>query len=530
MSTLRCALALVLTASIPAVEPALLAISIPDPARIQAPMPTLQDPAWAALAGRAQAVRGRLTGHGWSGGLPAMTWSAAWRSPTGGDPRGVGLRLARDGGWFHASLGPPAGTAEEVQTPADGREAVRGECHLPALAAALPPARAGALARLVMAWGATTAVGSGTRDADGPVETIRLAGARFPLVPVDPASLAGLPADAPLVLAWGQSRGAMTPFLTDVAILVGHDPALAQAPELIGIAAADLWSAVEGTVVVARLADGGWVLSLPAAAALDEAMAHVQAARPGATDLALAQEQPVALELPWFGPAQVRRTASRWLIARDPGIINILAAEPPPWTSPWPGEGRPILVLRAAAGFAGIAAWLPEPLAGMVPAHGPGPLVLALAEDSDGVRIDARHGPLWWAAGVLLSVGPRLPELAVAEAATRRRLAEEQLRGMLAAGAFRAGQMEGMWPRDLADLLRGPVPGAPGRPDIAIPWAYVRPVDGADGRPVLVQDPACTGGAGSLVGFRDGRIAFVEGRIAWDAAQRVLSGQGSEDL
>jgi hypothetical protein len=319
--------------------------------------------------------------------------------------------------------------------------------------------------------------------------------------------------------------------LADLATLGGGDALLASAVDDIGRAADEVWAAVEGTVVVACLADGGWLLSLPASTVLDEALAHVQGAGAGSADIALAREQPVAVAMPWLGAAQVRRTAGRWLLARDPGILNTLAADaPPPWTAPWPGEGRPLLVLRVGDGLDGAIPWLPAPLAGLMPVPGPAPLALALSQETDGLRIDARHGPLWRAAAALLTVGPRLPELAVAEAAVRRRLAEDQLRAMLAMGAFRAGQMDGLWPRDLADLLRGPVPGAPGRPDIAAPWAYVRPVDGADGRPVLVQDPACTGGAGSLVGFRDGRIVYVEGRTAWEAAQRVLAGQGSEDL
>jgi hypothetical protein len=442
-----------------------------------------------------------------------------------------GIRLVRDGGWFHAAIGLPAGRADEIQSSGDGRELVRGELSTPALAVAMPPDRGAALTRIVAAWGATTAVATVVRDGEGPIETIRIPGSRIPLDEVDPAALAGLPADAPFILAWGHRGGAMAALLGDLAVVGGATHHLALAPDGIGRPADEVWAAVEGTVVAARLGDGGWLLSLPASPLLDETLAHVQASRPGSADLALAREQPVALELPWLGMAQVRRTPGRWLLARDPGILNTLAAEaPPPWAGPWPGEGAPLLVLRVGDGLDGVVPRLPEPLAGLMPVPGPAPLVLALRQEPDGLRIDARHGPLWRAATALLAVAPRLPELAAAEAAVRRRLAEDQLRGMLALGAFRAGQMDGLWPRDLADLLRGPVPGAPGRPDIAAPWAYVRPVDGADGRPVLVQDPACNGGAGSLVGFRDGRVAFVEGRIAWDAAHRVLAGKGSEDL
>jgi hypothetical protein len=387
------------------------------------------------------------------------------------------------------------------------------------------------LLRLAAGWAATGAVAAGGRDGDGPVESIRWPGTRIPLAPVDAHVLAGVPVDAPVILAWGHRGPALAGALADLGVLAGLDGILAAAPERLGATAGDLWAAIEGTVVVARLADGGWLVSLPAGPALDEALAHVQAAGAGTTDLVVAREQPVAMEVPWLGPAQVRRTADRWLIARDSGILNTLAADaPPPWSAPWPGDGRPALVLRLSAGMAAASALLPESLAGVLPGGAGDPLLLALHEEPDGMRIDARNGPLWWAAGAVMAGGTRLPDLAAAELAARRRLAEEQLRGMLTVGAFRAGQMDGLWPRDLADLLRGPVPGAPGRPDIIAPWAYVRPVDGADGRPVLVQDPACTGGAGGLVGFRDGRIAFVEGRKAWEAAQRVLAGQGSEDL
>lgn len=138
-----------------------------------------------------------------------------------------------------------------------------------------------------------------------------------------------------------------------------------------------------------------------------------------------------------------------------------------------------------------------------------------------------RNGPLGLLAPLTILAGGALPDALAVIDGLQRRTAESHLRAIL--GAFRdhAKANDGLWPRDLKSLqawsqsLPAEVFSAPGRPDIAAPLFYHLPADASDaGRPVLIQNPASNRGAGSLVGYLDGRIEFIAGRELWDAALR----------
>lgn len=62
----------------------------------------------------------------------------------------------------------------------------------------------------------------------------------------------------------------------------------------------------------------------------------------------------------------------------------------------------------------------------------------------------------------------------------------------------------------------------PAHPSIIDPYLYVRPYPNApSSMPVLVADPACCDGRGSMVAYADGHVDFVEGRALWDEARRL---------
>jgi RNA polymerase sigma factor (sigma-70 family) len=65
----------------------------------------------------------------------------------------------------------------------------------------------------------------------------------------------------------------------------------------------------------------------------------------------------------------------------------------------------------------------------------------------------------------------------------------------------------------------------PGHPEIRQPFLYVRPLGKRvpSYQPILVQDPACNLGAGSLVVYADCAVRFVKGTDLWDEAQRLAA-------
>lgn len=65
---------------------------------------------------------------------------------------------------------------------------------------------------------------------------------------------------------------------------------------------------------------------------------------------------------------------------------------------------------------------------------------------------------------------------------------------------------------------------SPGHPEIKNPFLYIRPDPRAKAtQPILVQDPACNRGKGSVVCYADGHIGFVKGVGLWAEAQRLAA-------
>lgn len=85
------------------------------------------------------------------------------------------------------------------------------------------------------------------------------------------------------------------------------------------------------------------------------------------------------------------------------------------------------------------------------------------------------------------------------------------------------------WPATLAALrasltLPAVVFRDPSDPQCPAPYCYVRPATPPDdGQPVLVEDPACNRGEGSMVAFGDCHIEYVRDPRYWQAAQRLAA-------
>jgi prepilin-type processing-associated H-X9-DG protein len=93
-----------------------------------------------------------------------------------------------------------------------------------------------------------------------------------------------------------------------------------------------------------------------------------------------------------------------------------------------------------------------------------------------------------------------------------------------------ANDHNGLWPKDLAELrqqtqsLNANIFRAPGDPTVANPYCYVRPVTTAiSDQPVLVEDPTCEHGTGSIVCYADGHITYSHNLQLWNQARRLAA-------
>ena len=64
----------------------------------------------------------------------------------------------------------------------------------------------------------------------------------------------------------------------------------------------------------------------------------------------------------------------------------------------------------------------------------------------------------------------------------------------------------------------------PGHAGVVAPFLYVRPAPTATAtQPMLLRDPACDAGVGSVVCYADGHTAFVRGTGLWIEAKRLAA-------
>src|SRR3954466_12035989 len=80
-----------------------------------------------------------------------------------------------------------------------------------------------------------------------------------------------------------------------------------------------------------------------------------------------------------------------------------------------------------------------------------------------------------------------------------------------------ANDHDAKWPATIEELatakdiqLPKTVYSSPSAPELAAPYLYVRPTSDAPAtQPVIVEDPACNRGRGSMVAYGDGHVDFV---------------------
>lgn len=432
-------------------------------------------------------------------------------------------------------------------------------------ALAVLPDAAGPVAALA-AFGASRFEVASAFTADGSRDEGTITGAagrRLPLADLDAAALACFPADALSIVALGIDGPALDAAVTASAQAA---PAFASA---VAEAERELAAAGMGDLRALLRASGGTCayavtpgspfpaisLLLPASPELDR-VAEALAERAG-VDISQARTAAIALPLPPQMPMllQARRTATHWLVSSDAQVID-RAASPgaggfdlaarcgdlPQGRAPraiaWQDNAA---LTRLAQGMLGMAmgelakggaqqkqdAQLAHTALGVIAGHLPSSLTV-IVDDGGATRIRARNGVMQMSM-VAMTAGALLPAIAATRNAARKSKSGNQMRQLCLACLVSANEQDGAWPKSLAAMLADPAMEgqigehllrAPNPPHT--PYLYVRPDPAADSdQPVLVEDPACNGGKGSMVAYADGHVSFVEGDAVWREAQRL---------
>lgn len=506
-------------------------------------MPAGMADAWSAIPAQTRHLRLELRIGPERGGMPAVFGEAAALAPQLPSPAGPHEAYPhRSEAWLVAGLGPdfadaPASAMPEGMGDADAAMSL----HLPSWCHLLPQP----LARWSTAVCGKTGL-SGLRvvahiDGQGIRETSTLDGARLPLRPLEPGALAGLPGNPLALVAIGLDGKGVAQLVHDVLVPEQEDRELVETAT--GQTLEALADSCDGSIAFALVpgpAGPAWILSLPRRPAFDAmVVARVTAQAPDAADAVLTacESQPVVVDWPGLGKPMLRRIPGRWLLgtaadqlaavgnADQPFALNALCAEA--------GEHSVALVYAdLAACLPILAAQLPQeqqPLAQAIraaAAHLP-PLALAAERGDGGITVAGRNG-----LGLLVPLSAilpaALPHVAVEQAKAAQAVARQRMAALIARARSFADATSGHWPRDLDDLrawareLGDDAFAMAGRPDLKQPFCYVAPqVSSPADQPVLVQDPACNHGRGSLVGFVNGEVRFIPGDLHWREAKRL---------
>lgn len=518
------------------------------------------DPAWLSLAGHAGEARFilRLPVQG-SPDPPDVR--LALRAPPGLDPvPPPQLAARRQDTWWILGL-PDAQLELPPQTAGPADADLRVRLDLTAIAAALPRAAAAPYVDVLGILGLSSIDGEAVALADGLAERVRMPGAVLPLRPVDPEVLAGVP-DAPLgVCAIGIDGRALAGMVHAIAAAVGAtervDAADAALRTWIGVGLDDLLLACDGTsycVTTQAVPFPAMTLSVPASASGDALVAGLLglARLDGRALVDESRRQTVAVTLPRMPvPLALRRTASRIICGSDAAMVDRLAA---PAAAPF----RPASMWTDADGAValsyGDSRAQAQLLVGVLPmalmqvsdddlrrrlgsvqqaiiAALPHlrPATMVVRRDADGFRLDGREAMVTDIMPLSVGAGMLLPAIQQVRESARRAQSSSNMRQICLAMLAYGAENDGRWPASIAAVrewsegeLADAVFRSPSRPDIAEPYLYVRPdLRAKADQPVLVQDPACNRGRGSLVVYADGHVAFVQGGALWAEAQRL---------
>lgn len=510
-------------------------------------------PAWSSLLHGGGQARLRLDWSSPIGGLPAVTGTWAIGSPGDAPPAAPPLRASADGAWRFAALADRDLTLPDplIMPDLSGDEDLLLAARLSAFPILAQPGRAEIYRGLLGAW-RLDAVRAVLSLAEAVPERVNLPGAKLPIRAVDPAALAGVPGDVRLLLACGLDGAALKPVLAQVLALVGGDPAEAAAwladrcgPEWEGII-----TSCDGTLVFALVGEvqsPGWVIGFPVGAAGGALLerwltsAHPEPDEAVLTSIrelaATAEGQTIPAGTIAAMPVFARLDRGRLWLASAPSLLAGFGPDAPAYAYErhWPDtQGGGLLAwwdagmsARAAARLIGDGA-----LARML-TQVPSPAGwLSLRQEPDGAVLSGRAAATCIVPAAALAIAGA-PAMSTAwrtsgESAARSRMARILDRCL----SFRKATGD-QWPRDIEDLrawakdLTDDDFAAAGRPDIRLPFRYVPAAPGAPvDQPVLVEDPACRDGKGSLVGFADGRIEYRAGPAHWNEARRLQAKPG----
>lgn len=526
------------------------------------------DPAWMGMVERVREVRFELampTGKAMAGTKPEPIPRLALRLPAGQDPAvPTGSAMRREGDWLLLGAEGSALAVPAAHGPAEADLSVG--IDLAAFAVLMPEADAATYRKVLGILGFGRIDIRAEAFPGGVREQALVAGCKLPLRAADTAALAGFPVRPIGILAVGIDGKALLRQVHAIADQTGGSGGLqrgdAEMKAALGIGLDDLLAGFDGTVVIASTPGvpfPGMTLSVPANAATDALVSALfERLEPGSGVRVLAQAKTQAIMIPLPPniplPVVVRRSATSWVVSTDQLLIDTLCADKP---APFPVEQ----VWPKSAGAVGLA-WgdtraqvqtligvLPMAMArvrdpeakkwatlvqGALVAALPHlqPSVLVARNRPDGLHVAGENGLIADVMPVSVLAGMMLPAINLVRENAQRTKAASNMRGITVSAIAYTMDFDGRYPLNLAELqkwsdgdLTDEMLRCPGRPEIAQPFLYVRPVPSAKAmQPVIVQDPACNRGAGSLVCYADGHIAYIKGAEAqalWVEAKRL---------
>lgn len=512
--------------------------------------------------------------------LPA-TLDAQWAAMTAKQPADATGAITKDGfawthgaGWLMGAKGVPASAAEisapSAPTGCDGFTRVDITAIWRALELPEASAAVDALHLSTIDYACVFTPGGSSESLDMP---------RFhlPLQPVDAAALSCLPEDAILVAAAGIDGHKLSAMIATCATASPTlDTGIHSADQALGAMAlppiAALLGSISGTAYLAITRGSpfpGVTIAVPASAEIDRALdglaGSMSTDQP--LDLAAARTTAQVIPLPNGAPVmlQIRRTATHWVLSSDAAVMMALEAAPDPaakslldlvakatvlaaGTRPnavFYEDNRALAELLVNTGGLAMGAlgakakkdpeakqqlemlrMVMTALSAAAPKL-PNSL-MAVLDRADGTHVMMENGavPAWASA---IGAGMALPAIAMTRAAARRASSGNNERQIILGALVFANENDGKWPADLAVVRKeSQLPAAlftsPSDPTVADPYCYVRPVPEAEAmQPVLVEDPACNKGKGSMVTFGDGHVEYLKGTLAWAEAKRLAA-------
>jgi hypothetical protein len=523
--------------------------------------------AWLGIFDRIGEVRYELVAKApkQAGQDAELTSCLALRLPAGNDPQTTNGTVRRDGDWWLLGLAGATPALPVLREPP--KSDVSCVIRLGAFADLMPADNAATFHKVLAVLGLDRIDLRLDTYPGGVRENGLIAGCNLPFKAVDPEALAGFPEHPVSLIAVGIDGQALVKLAHALAAQTGEEALQRYDAELhsvLGIGLDPLLAGCDGTAVFAYTPGvpvPGLTLSLPASATIEALfgkLCDVLEPGSGARILAKAKTQVVAFPLPTPTPIPVmmRHLEHRWVISTDKSLIDGLAAGKPapfPVQKAWKNPDGAV-VLASGDTKAQVQTLLeclpmvmmgnrdPEVkhwaklIQGAVNAALPHfqPSVLVMHKDPDGLRLEGENALFADMVPLAVLSGAALPAFSQMCERSRRANAGSNMRQIAMSAIGYQNDHEEQWPADFAELkkwsdgkLDDKLFQCPGHPEIKEPFLYVRPSPTAKGiQPVIIQDPACNRGQGSMVVYADGHFSYERGAVAtamWEEAKRLAA-------